>query len=64
MVADTHSYPLCHDHHQKDERIEAHIYLTILAYQLVNTHYIYVEAIKYPVQLAQHSAGVGNRSRP
>ncbi len=24
-------------HHQKDERIEAHIYLTILAYQLVNT---------------------------
>ena len=23
-------------HHQKDERIEAHIYLTILAYQLVN----------------------------
>ncbi|MCK5102279.1 MAG: IS1634 family transposase [Cyclobacteriaceae bacterium] len=24
-------------HHQNDERIEAHIYLTILAYQLVNT---------------------------
>lgn len=24
-------------HHQKDERIEAHIYLTLLAYQLVNT---------------------------
>lgn len=24
-------------HHQKDERIESHIYLTILAYQLVNT---------------------------
>ena len=24
-------------HHQKDHRIEAHIYLTILAYQLVNT---------------------------
>ncbi len=24
-------------HHQKDERVEAHIYLTILAYQLVNT---------------------------
>lgn len=24
-------------HHQKDERIEAHIYLTMLAYQLVNT---------------------------
>lgn len=24
-------------HHQKDQRIEAHIYLTILAYQLVNT---------------------------
>lgn len=24
-------------HHQKDERIQAHIYLTILAYQLVNT---------------------------
>ncbi|MGY8916592.1 MAG: hypothetical protein ACKVJF_16100, partial [Flavobacteriales bacterium] len=23
--------------HQKDERIESHIYLTILAYQLVNT---------------------------
>lgn len=24
-------------HHQKDERIESHIYLTLLAYQLVNT---------------------------
>lgn len=24
-------------HHQKDERVESHIYLTILAYQLVNT---------------------------
>ena len=24
-------------YHQKDERIESHIYLTILAYQLVNT---------------------------
>src|SRR5699024_1589939 len=24
-------------HHQKDERIEAHLYLSILAYQLVNT---------------------------
>lgn len=24
-------------HHQKDERVEAHLYLTILAYQLVNT---------------------------
>jgi transposase len=24
-------------HHQKDERIEAHLYLTMLAYQLVNT---------------------------
>jgi len=24
-------------HHQKDERVEAHIYLTMLAYQLVNT---------------------------
>lgn len=24
-------------HHQKDERIQAHLYLTILAYQLVNT---------------------------
>jgi len=24
-------------HHQKDERIEAHLYLTILAYQIVNT---------------------------
>jgi len=24
-------------HHQNDERIQAHIYLTILAYQLVNT---------------------------
>ena len=24
-------------HHQKDERVEAHIYLTLLAYQLVNT---------------------------
>jgi transposase len=24
-------------HHQKDERIESHIYLTILAYQLINT---------------------------
>lgn len=24
-------------HHQKDERIEAHLYLTLLAYQLVNT---------------------------
>lgn len=24
-------------HHQKDERIEAHLYLSLLAYQLVNT---------------------------
>jgi len=24
-------------HHQNDERIEAHLYLTMLAYQLVNT---------------------------
>ncbi len=24
-------------HHQKDERIKSHIYLTVLAYQLVNT---------------------------
>lgn len=36
-------------HHQKDERIEAHIYLTILAYQLVNTirHMLKQKGIKH-----------------
>ncbi len=36
-------------HHQKDERIEAHIYLTILAYQLVNTirHMLKAQGIKH-----------------
>jgi len=36
-------------HHQKDERIEAHIYLTMLAYQLVNTirHMLKENEIKY-----------------
>ena len=35
-------------HHQNDERIEAHIYLTLLAYQLVNTirHMLKKEGIK------------------
>jgi len=36
-------------HHQKDERVEAHIYLTILAYQLVNTikYMLKAKGIKY-----------------
>jgi len=36
-------------HHQKDQRIEAHIYLTVLAYQLVNTirHMLKKENIHY-----------------
>lgn len=36
-------------HHQKDKRIEAHIYLTILAYQLVNTvrHMLKEKGIKH-----------------
>lgn len=36
-------------HHQKDERIEAHIYLTLLAYQLVNTirYMLKEKGIKY-----------------
>jgi len=34
LKSDLHIRPV---HHQNDERIEAHIYLTILAYQLVNT---------------------------
>lgn len=36
-------------HHQKDERIEAHIYLTMLAYQLVNTirYMLKEKGIKY-----------------
>jgi len=36
-------------HHQKDDRIEAHIYLTILAYQLVNTirHMLKDKGINY-----------------
>lgn len=36
-------------HHQNDERIEAHIYLTILAYQLVNTirHMLKEKGIHY-----------------
>jgi len=36
-------------HHQKDDRIEAHIYLTILAYQLVNTirHMLKGKGINY-----------------
>ena len=36
-------------HHQKDHRIESHIYLTILAYQLVNTirHMLKAKAINY-----------------
>lgn len=36
-------------HHQKDERIESHIYLTILAYQLVNTirHMLKADGINY-----------------
>ena len=36
-------------HHQKDERVEAHIYLTILAYQLVNTirYMLKSKGIKY-----------------
>ena len=36
-------------HHQKDDRIESHIYLTILAYQLVNTirHMLKEKGINY-----------------
>ncbi len=34
LKSDLHIRPV---HHQKDERIEAHIYLTTLAYQLVNS---------------------------
>jgi transposase len=36
-------------HHQKDSRIEAHLYLTLLAYQLVNTirHMLKNKGIKY-----------------
>ncbi len=36
-------------HHQKDDRIESHIYLTILAYQLVNTvrHMLKTDKINY-----------------
>ena len=36
-------------HHQKDDRIESHIYLTILAYQLVNTirHMLKGKGINY-----------------
>lgn len=34
LKSDPHIRPV---HHQKDGRIESHIYLTILAYQLVNT---------------------------
>ena len=36
-------------HHQKDERVEAHIYLTTLAYQLVNTirHMLKAKGIKH-----------------
>ena len=36
-------------HHQKDNRIESHIYLTILAYQLVNTirHMLKEKGINY-----------------
>lgn len=34
LKSDLHIRPV---HHQKDERIEAHIYLALLAYQLVNT---------------------------
>jgi len=36
-------------HHQNDERVEAHIYLTILAYQLVNTirHMLKKKALHY-----------------
>ena len=36
-------------HHQKDQRVEAHIYLTLLAYQLVNTipHMLKAQGIHY-----------------
>ena len=36
-------------HHQKDQRVEAHIYLTLLAYQLVNTirHMLKAQGINY-----------------
>jgi hypothetical protein len=36
-------------HHQKDERIEAHLYLTLLAYQLVNTirHMLKSQGLNY-----------------
>lgn len=34
LKSDLHIRPV---HHQNDERVEAHIYLTMLAYQLVNT---------------------------
>ncbi len=34
LKSDLHIRPV---HHQKDERVEAHIYQTILAYQLVNS---------------------------
>ena len=34
LKSDLNMHPV---HHQKDDRIESHIYLTILAYQLINT---------------------------
>ena len=46
LKSDLHIRPV---YHQKDERIEAHIYLTILAYQLVNTirHMLKEKGINY-----------------
>lgn len=46
LKSDLHIRPV---HHQKDERIEAHIYLALLAYQLVNTirHMLKKEKINY-----------------